>query len=233
MTASLATTVALSSWVPGRIVTSGASTTSASIQVDAGSITLTPSRIQPSTIRRLSSAPELGQLHPVVDALGLHHVVDRVGRRRSRPVLASQGDRVGEVVLTLRVVVAQAAAAPPIRNSASKARIPEVDLADLSLGPGVASFSSTIASTSPSSLRKQRARSRNGSGDDPAEDAGPRVGPRRARPRSRAASSPRSSGVSPYATTTVPVTPPAASTAARTASPVPRCSSCTASTTSG
>ena len=57
ITASSPTTVAPSSWVPGRIVTSWASTTSASIQVVAGSMTVTPSRIQRSTIRRFSSRP--------------------------------------------------------------------------------------------------------------------------------------------------------------------------------
>ena len=43
--------------MPGRIVASGSMTTSASIQVVAGSMTVTPSFIQRVTMRRLSSWP--------------------------------------------------------------------------------------------------------------------------------------------------------------------------------
>ena len=57
ITASSATTVAPSSWTPGRSVTSSASSTSASIHVVAGSITVTPSRIQRVTMRRFISRP--------------------------------------------------------------------------------------------------------------------------------------------------------------------------------
>src|SRR5665811_351614 len=46
-------------WVCGWIVTSRPSVTSASIHVVAGSTTVTPARIQRSTMRRLSSAPSL------------------------------------------------------------------------------------------------------------------------------------------------------------------------------
>ena len=63
--------------MPGRIVTSGASTTSASIQVVAGSMTVTPSRIQRVEDPAVQLAAEAGELGAVVGALGLHHVVDR------------------------------------------------------------------------------------------------------------------------------------------------------------
>ncbi len=53
------TTVAPCSWVPGSSVTSRSSSTSTSTQVVAGSTTVTPSRIQSSRTRRLSSAPSV------------------------------------------------------------------------------------------------------------------------------------------------------------------------------
>jgi len=56
MTAPVATEVAPSSWVFGKMVTSASRSTSASIQVVAGSTTVTPSSIQRSKIRRLTSA---------------------------------------------------------------------------------------------------------------------------------------------------------------------------------
>ena len=57
MTASAAMSHAPCSCTPGRIVTSGAMTTSASIHVVSGSTTVTPARMCASTMRRLSSRP--------------------------------------------------------------------------------------------------------------------------------------------------------------------------------
>ena len=51
------TVVAPCSWVPGSSRTSAASSTWTSTQVVAGSTTVTPARIQPSSTRRFSSAP--------------------------------------------------------------------------------------------------------------------------------------------------------------------------------
>ncbi|VXC06974.1 hypothetical protein NOCARDAX2BIS_400209 [Nocardioides sp. AX2bis] len=77
-------------------------------------------------------APDLGQLHPVVGALGLAHVGDRVGAG-VQARLAGQADQVGEVVLALGVVVAQ-----PRQRLEEEVGVegqdPGVDLGDLALG---------------------------------------------------------------------------------------------------
>ena len=80
-------------------------------------------------------------------------VLDEVGAD-GEAVLAGEADRVGEVVLALGVVVGD-----PRQRRDQELRVegqdPGVDLVDLAL-LGVASFSSTIASTSPSALRTIR-----------------------------------------------------------------------------
>ena len=79
---------------------------------------------------------QLGQLGPVVDALGLHDVVDREGAD-AQAVLAGDPDHVGQVELTLGVVVGQ-----PRQRADEELGVegqdPGVDLGDLALvGRGV------------------------------------------------------------------------------------------------
>ncbi len=74
--------VAPSSWVPGSTVVSWPMLTSTSIHVVAGSTMVTPARMCCSQTRRLSSRAEGGELHAVVDALGLPEVVEHVGAHR-------------------------------------------------------------------------------------------------------------------------------------------------------
>ena len=95
----------------------------------------------------------------------------------------------------------------------------------------VASFSSTIASTSPSSLRTIRPYP-NGSATTPLRMLTTCSAARWSATKRRS-TSPSSSGVSPVATSTVPRVVPLDSSATRTAPPVPSSTSCTASTASG
>ena len=99
-------------------------------------MTVTPSRIQRGDDPAVHLAAEVGQLGPVVGALGLHDVVDRV-RADVQPGLAGELHGVGQVVLALGVVVAQ-----PRQRLEQELGVegedPGVDLADLPLlGGGV------------------------------------------------------------------------------------------------
>ena len=62
------------SWVPGSISVSAPMVTSAWIQVVAGSCTVTPASCALRTSRGVQHSGHLGQLNPVVDALGLDRV---------------------------------------------------------------------------------------------------------------------------------------------------------------
>ena len=173
------------------------------------------------------------QLHPVVDALGLLHVVDLV-RAHVQPGLARELDGVGEVVLALGVVVGQ-----PRQRVDEERRVegedPRVDLPDRPLLVGGVLLLddrldlAVVVAHHPAVAERV--------GHDPAEDADRplrrlvlgREGPQRrglaAAACRRRPPAPCRSGRPPAATT--------ASIATRTACPVPCCSSCTASSASG
>ncbi len=120
--------MAPSSWTPGSSVTSARQL---HVGVDPGggrvddghAVAHPPLEDAPVHLRA-----ERRELDPVVGALGLHHVVDRE-RGHGAAVLARQRDRVGEVVLALRVVVAD-----PRQRRVEELRVERddaaVDLAD-------------------------------------------------------------------------------------------------------
>ena len=95
------TLVAPRSIVPGAIVTSGAISTSASIQVERGSSTVTPARmwrLEDAAARLLGGAR---QVDAVVDA-EVDPGVRRAVGGDAQPGLADQRQHVAQVVLALR-----------------------------------------------------------------------------------------------------------------------------------
>ena len=87
----------------GSTVTSGASVAVTSIHVVAGSRIVAPSSCQRRTVRALSSARGLGQLHAVVDARGRSRHPERSSAATVEARVAQQRHDVGQVLLALRV----------------------------------------------------------------------------------------------------------------------------------
>ena len=102
-TASRATVVVPCSWVLGSRRTSSSRVTVASIQVVAGSTTVTPARIQASTVRRLCSAPRAESCTRSLAPFDLPAVFGDDGGDAAAGG-AGQGQHVGEVLLALGVV---------------------------------------------------------------------------------------------------------------------------------
>ena len=182
----------------------GRGSTSASIQVVAGSTTVTPSRIQPLDDPAVQLRAEPGQLHPVVDALGLPRGRRSGGRRRRRPSAA--GDRRRTSVRYFSpwaLSVPTWASASRSTVARRRRRCPEL-ISVIARCSSVASFCSTIAATSPLGVAQDPAvAGRVGAASAVSTvTALPRRGVRL--DAGRAASRASSSGTSPYVTSTVP-----------------------------
>ena len=132
ITASSPTTVAPSSWVPGRMRdVLGASTTSASTQVVAGSMTVTPSRIQRVRIRRFSSRPSSASwTRSLAPSVCITSSIDV--RADGEAGVAGDLHGVGQVVLALGVVVGDLRQRLGQELGVER-EDPGVDLADLAL----------------------------------------------------------------------------------------------------
>ena len=212
----------------------GSSATSTSIQVVAGSTTVTPARIQSRRVRsRMSRAAAAASwtrsLTPAVSGASPVRVRRRPAARRRR----ADRDDVGEVLLALGVVGRRAGQRLAQQRGVEGVDA-GVDLADGALVGASASRCSTMRGDLAVAGRARPGRSRSGRRPRRSARSRPPCVLRRARRRARPASSRVSSGASPGSTTTVPVERPgSASSAIRTAWPVPRCSSWTTGTAAG
>ena len=119
-TASRATVVVPCSWVLGSRRTSSSRVTVESIQVVAGSTTVTPARIQDSTVRRLSSAPSAESwTRSLAPSTCQRSSVTTAATRP--PASRGQTQDVGEVLLALGVVGGDLAPVRSRSTAASKA----------------------------------------------------------------------------------------------------------------
>ena len=143
--------------VPGSITASASISTSASIQVEAGSVIVTPASMWRSRIRRRASRADDGELGAVVDADVDAHVVDLVDEDPPA-LLAQQRQHVAEVVLARGVVGRRSVRARRRGRSASNANMSVLTsrIASTSGGTPSGCLVSTMRSNSPFGSRTTR-----------------------------------------------------------------------------
>ena len=223
MIESAPTLVAPRRLVPGSIVASAAISTSASIQVEPGSITVTPATHVAVQDLAARLGGDDGEVGAVVDAEVDVRVGGAGGRRRAAAARAQHRQHVAEVVLAGGVVVVEVVERLDQRLGVERVGA-GVDLADRELLGG--DLVRVLGLDDPLDCRRRRRgrcgrrrRDRRARPSSPSRRRRRRGGSRAARRRSRALIS----GWSPESTTTVSESR-TMSWAARTAPPVPSAS---------